>query len=160
MKKSELKKLIKENLKNKKYLKEASEEHTFKELKNKYFLTTTDLLQALKNGAKKELKNGYSEDIAMRTAFDNLWNNINHYEKISLLEAEAFSEDGLVIIPTRRGDNDDIEETLDDLELYGEYNRQENYWLLPEDPDLIDGLEQMLADEFVKRDISVRFERN
>lgn len=76
----------------------------------------------------------------------------------SVKEIKSFEESGLMIKGETQADNNQIEDVLEDLGLYGEWNSREEYWLLPEEEDMYDQLEATLQKEFNKRDISAYFE--
>lgn len=76
----------------------------------------------------------------------------------SVKELKSFEESGLMVKGRTPIDNNEIEEVLEELGLYGEWNSREGYWLLPEEEDMYDQLEATLQSEFDKRDISAYFE--
>lgn len=71
---------------------------------------------------------------------------------------ESAQESGLMIIGRTQIDNNAIGDVLDELELHGEWNMREGYWMLPEDEENYDSLEGMLEQEFASRGINARFE--
>lgn len=79
-------------------------------------------------------------------------------EQKSVKEVKSFEESGLMIKGSTEADNSEIADVLEDLELYGEWNPREGYWLIPEEEDMYDQLESILQKQFNKRDISAYFE--
>ena len=71
---------------------------------------------------------------------------------------ESAQESGLMVIGRTQIDNNAIGDVLDELELHGEWNMREGYWMLPEDEENYDSLEEMLEQEFATRGINARFE--
>jgi hypothetical protein len=71
---------------------------------------------------------------------------------------ESAQESGLMVIGRTQIDNNAIGDVLDELELHGEWNTREGYWILPEDEENYDSLEEMLEQEFATRGINARFE--
>jgi hypothetical protein len=71
---------------------------------------------------------------------------------------ESAQESGLMVIGRTQIDNNAIGDVLDELELHGEWNMREGYWMLPEDEENYDSLEEMLEQEFALRGINARFE--
>jgi hypothetical protein len=71
---------------------------------------------------------------------------------------ESAQESGLMVIGRTQIDNNAIGDVLDELELHGEWNMREGYWILPEDEENYDSLEEMLEQEFATRGINARFE--
>lgn len=71
---------------------------------------------------------------------------------------ERKKETGLMVIGRTRIDNNNIEDVLDELGLYGEWNSREGYWFLPEEEDMYDELEDQLQAAFNKAGINARFE--
>jgi hypothetical protein len=63
-----------------------------------------------------------------------------------------------MVIGRTQIDNNAIGDVLDELELHGEWNTREGYWILPEDEENYDSLEEMLEQEFATRGINARFE--
>jgi hypothetical protein len=70
---------------------------------------------------------------------------------------ESLEETGLMIKGRTRSDNNEISDVIDDLDLYAEWNR-EGFWFFPEDEDAFDDLEEILQDEFAKRNIDATIE--
>jgi hypothetical protein len=79
-------------------------------------------------------------------------------ETDTLEEGNSEEETGLLIIGRTQIDNNAIGDVLDELELYGEWNVREGYWILPEDEENYDSLEEILEQEFATRGINARFE--
>lgn len=106
----------------------------------------------LKEGFKKLIKKVLSEEVM----------DVESYKEDELYE--MYGEDttdsakGLIVVGRTQIDNNAIGDVLDELELYGEWNAREGYWLLPEDEENYDNLEQVLEQEFSSRGINARFE--
>jgi len=79
-------------------------------------------------------------------------------EQKPIKEVKSFEESGLMIKGSTEADNSEIGDVLEDLDLYGEWNPREGYWLVPEEEDMYDQLESILQKQFNKRDISAYFE--
>lgn len=71
---------------------------------------------------------------------------------------EAKEETGLMIKGRTRSDNQKIDDILDDLDLYAEWDAKEGYFFLPEEEDMFDELEMMIQKEFDKRNVNAYFE--
>lgn len=124
----------------------------------------------------KLLKSGASTEIGMIKAFEKALgrklsdDEIRGYpvdpgkvakatiENTSIKEIKSFEESGLMVKGRTPVDNNEIEDVLEELGLYGEWNSREGYWLIPEEEDMYDQLEATLQNEFNKRDISAYFE--
>jgi hypothetical protein len=71
---------------------------------------------------------------------------------------EAKEETGLMIKGRTRSDNQKIDNILDDLDLYAEWDAKEGFFFLPEEEDMFDELEMMIQKEFDKRNVNAYFE--
>ena len=71
---------------------------------------------------------------------------------------EAKEETGLMIKGRTRSDNQKIDDILDDLDLYAEWDAKEGFFFLPEEEDMFDELEMMIQKEFDKRNVNAYFE--
>lgn len=78
------------------------------------------------------------------------------FESVSLRESKE--ETGLMIKGRTRSDNQKIDDILDDLDLYAEWDAKEGYFFLPEEEDMFDELEMMIQKEFDKRNVNAHFE--
>lgn len=79
-------------------------------------------------------------------------------ENKQIKELKSFEESGLMIKGRTRDDNQKIDDIIEDLGLYAEWNAREGYFFLPEEEDLFDGLEKMIQKEFDKKDVNAYFE--
>lgn len=115
----------------------------------------------LKEGFKKLIKKVLSEDQERyERGADKPYGTEEEYEFYNSEESlkEEVEKEGLIIIGRTQADNNAIGEILDKLDLYGEWNTREGYWLLPEKEENYDELETILDQEFGKRGINARFE--
>lgn len=79
-------------------------------------------------------------------------------ENKQIRELKSFEESGLMVKGRTREDNQKIDDIIEDLGLYAEWNAREGYFFLPEEEDLFDGLEKMIQKEFDKKDVNAYFE--
>lgn len=111
--------------------------------------------RSYKVGNPKELdKEGLISDI-LRSKHGNKYVDAA-FESIILNEAKE--ETGLMIKGRTRSDNQKIDDILDDLDLYAEWDAKEGYFFLPEEEDMFDELEMMIQKEFNKHNVNAYFE--
>lgn len=124
----------------------------------------------------KLLKSGASTEIEMIKAFEKALgrklsdDEIRGYpvdpgkvakttmENKLVKEIKSFEESGLMVKGRTREDNQKIDDIIEDLGLYAEWNAREGYFFLPEEEDLFDGLEKTIQKEFDKKDVNAYFE--
>lgn len=58
------------------------QDRTISGLRHKNFLDTKTVLKKLQDGIKYEMARGYNENIATRHVFNNLWKDIDFYDKL------------------------------------------------------------------------------
>ena len=68
------------------------------------------------------------------------------------------TREGLNIFGRTQIDNNEINNVLEELGLYGEWDAKAGSWFLPEEEENYDALEEMLEQEFARREINARFE--
>jgi soluble cytochrome b562 len=149
----------KENGLKKAQLKEAKDpdiqELVLKLLKKNPSMTWT---QAMKK-VKEDLKDNKSQKDQLKEAIKGVIKNIlSEGSEFGEGEDVADSNKGLMVIGRTQVDSNEIGDVLDELELQGEWNAREGYWMLPEDEENYDSLEKMLEQEFATRGINARFE--
>lgn len=135
-----------------------------------YGIATKQAKQKVENMNKEKLRELIQDALQNPKAADlNKDGKLSDYEKKrgaaieknmkTEIEENAFDNGtGLILVGSSQTDNDKIEDVLEDLGFYGEYDPIEKYWFIPEVEETLDALEQALQKEFELRDINVRFE--
>ena len=133
------------------------------------------VIHALKNNKREFVKRygNRAEKIIYGLATKKAKNKIKNMKKDKLTELiqkallnkqnlqeidEEFEGTGLILKGRTPIDNNAIDDILEELGLYGEWNSREGYWFLPEEEETLDSLEQILQQEFQSRDINVHIE--
>lgn len=97
----------------------------------------------------------------------HIWNNRgevseNYYSNYGMddddEEEGGDNREGLNIFGRTQIDNNEINNVLEELGLYGEWDFKAGSWFLPEEEENYDTLEEMLEQEFATREINARIE--
>jgi hypothetical protein len=93
-----------------------------------------------------------------KTSLKALFGKINAKKLLENKNRGDFDGNGLMVTPKTDYDSKLIEDLISSNDYYGIYDKRNNYWFFPEEPEMFDSLERELDKEFSKLNINATFE--